>query len=422
MMRSPVSQPPNSSTPATEKRNASQLSDDSIDLDSVEGGLRPNKQSKWDSDLDLSPITTDKGMSKFLKSLVNQLKGKLTDIENKLDKQNADINERLDRVENRIEEEFSRRQLFEDEITGRMRVLESANEELRGDNERMKDSNEELFRRIADLEARELSPQIPSLPVWQPSGPIKTKILLLGDSNSAGKLKFGEGKGKLGKALPGVDKFCASFENLPDTKSGIFDDITDVLFCVGTNNLKLDSCEPVTLVKDLYTYLSTLLNDHPSLQVFLPGVLPTSHRDPSANSRISQYNHYLCNLCRSNAKLTFIDTNSFRTQSGTLKTALGRGEGDPLHLSEGGLKFYFSRLKYALRAHYNLPVGRSFRQRNDTERVNTGGSADRGRPHSRGGTSNRGGGNRTSRGGGLSNRGSSDGGGTPIWGGTSNSS
>ena len=133
----------------------------------------------------------------------------------KLDKQMVEVVGRIDLVNNRLEEEFSRRQLFEDEITEKVEELESANKVLRTSNEELKKSSDELSRRLSVIESRENFEQPVSTPTfseWQPSGTHQTKVLLIGDSNSAGKLKFGEGKGTLGKALPEVDRFCATVE------------------------------------------------------------------------------------------------------------------------------------------------------------------------------------------------------------------
>ena len=61
---------------------------------------------------------------------------------------------RIDLVYNRLEEEFSRRQLFEDEITEKVGELEGANEVLRTSNEELKKSSDELSRRLSVTEPR----------------------------------------------------------------------------------------------------------------------------------------------------------------------------------------------------------------------------------------------------------------------------
>ena len=41
--------------------------------------------------------------------------------------------------------------------------------------------------------------------------------------------------------------------------------------------------------------------------------------------------------------------------NGSLKPHLSKGDNDPLHLNEQGIKLFASRFKYALRVHHNLP-------------------------------------------------------------------
>ena len=52
---------------------------------------------------------------------------------------------------------------------------------------------------------------------------------------------------------------------------------------------------------------------------------------------------------------TFIDVNVFCGTDGALKQHLSKGDNDPLHLNEQGIRLFASRLKYALRFHHNMP-------------------------------------------------------------------
>ena len=94
---------------------------------------------------------------------------------------------------------------------------------------------------------------------WEPVGSPETKIVLLGDSNSGGKIKFGQGKGTLVAALPGSDTFKATVEDLPEPET--FNDISDLILAVGTNN-KLDSCIPEYLAKSTFTYIKKVRKTH----------------------------------------------------------------------------------------------------------------------------------------------------------------
>ena len=133
--------------------------------------------------------------------------------------------------------------------------------------------------RVGDLETRveHLSGRIENtIPNWEPAGSPSVKIALFGDSNSGGKIKFGEGKGTLGAALPGKDVFTAKLENLPDPQSDDLADVSDLVTAVGTNDLKEAGCIPAELAKVTYSYVSGFVASHPSTHVFLPGVLPTT--------------------------------------------------------------------------------------------------------------------------------------------------
>ena len=55
----------------------------------------------------------------------------------------------------------------------------------------------DLEQRLASIESAAAASDL-----WQPVGTPETHILLLGDSNSGGKIKFGEGRGILGGGNP----------------------------------------------------------------------------------------------------------------------------------------------------------------------------------------------------------------------------
>ena len=64
---------------------------------------------------------------------------------------------------------------------------------------------DDLEHKGADLEQRlaSIESAAAASDLWQPVGtPAQTHILLLGDSNSGGKIKFGEGRGILGGGNP----------------------------------------------------------------------------------------------------------------------------------------------------------------------------------------------------------------------------
>lgn len=150
------------------------------------------------------------------------------------------MDSKLDTVVGRInilEERVSSMDIVIDNLQDRVRELESA--------------NVALLERIAALETRPGGDvdmaSAGSGVTWVPTGSPETSILLLGDSNSAGKIKFGAGKGKLGAALPGTSKFCAKFDNLPAPDSAELTNISDLVLAVGTNNLRQEDSDPAEL-------------------------------------------------------------------------------------------------------------------------------------------------------------------------------
>ena len=329
-----------SSTPSSDKRN---LSGTSI----LDTSLTESSQAKQPK---LSDATES---SAGIIAMLTEIRSRIDNFELNIENQIKSVLNKLDDVCLRVaaaEERASSQQLEVDNLSARVDELEKCNSELA-------DSNAELHSKIRELETQ-VSRSSHAGTDWEPSGSSATKILLLGDSNSAGKLKFGDSKGTLGKALPGSGEFCASFANLPDPESNTFNGVSDVILAIGTNDLKLDESNPADLARAMSRYVNSVAVKHPAVQMFMPGVLPTSvNNNSNINCKIQEYNHYIRDLCTGNPRLNFIDNKVFSTTSGTLKPNLGKGPSDPLHLSEEGIKLYCSRLKYALRQRYHLPVG-----------------------------------------------------------------
>jgi hypothetical protein len=254
---------------------------------------------------------------------------------------------------------------------------------------------ENVDSRISDIESKLETMETPSAnnhndPQWEPSGAPSTNILLLGDSNSGGKIKFGSGKGTLGAALPGKETFVAKLESLPIPETSLLSNVSDLVIAVGTNSLKEDNCVPADLARNTYSYIKKVSEVNPSTHVFLPGVLPT--RSSEINTKIKEYNHYLHDMCSELPKVHFIDNKNFLSKSGTLVEKWSAGESDNLHLNQEGLKVYFSRMKFALRERHGLPNQRSRRSpRQGNTNANTANSGSRGRGHDRGGRGGRGG-------------------------------
>ena len=327
------------------------------------------------------PTSSDLNDTKLMEqSLIRAMEAMCAKFSDRLDSSLLEFDTRLKHIFDRFEGIESRVSILEERNSSQQIVFQDFENKL-ADNEARLSSLEETNTSISD---------------WEPAGSPNVNICLLGDSNSGGKLKFGEGKGKLGAALPGKDTFVATLDQLPDPEDAIFDNVSDLVIAVGTNDLKRDSSNPVSLAKSTYSYVKSFMTSHPATHVFLPGVLPT--RSVDINARVREYNHYLKDMCSVLPRTSFIDCNNFSDKNGKLVSKYSVGQGDDLHLSQDGLKLYFSRFKFALRNRHSLPNVR--RNRPTVASSNDRGSGETGQGARGGGRgTNRGG----SRRGGISN-------------------
>lgn len=322
---------------------------------------RSHTEGLFDSDIECDAPVTQGILVSTLESFFNRF-------ECTFNLKFENINSRLDTIDQRLislEEDAASRDTRINNALGRVDDLEQVTGELE--------------QRLARVEAAESG--IPSNS-WQPVGTPDTNILMLGDSNSGGKIKFGDGMGTLGRALPGTCNYCPKFEDLPSFDSPILQDVSEVVLSVGVNNLKVNTCDPGDLVIRMNTYVKSLINNHPGLHVFLPGVLPvhSAFSDQAMNSKIRLYNHFLRDMCCNMIRTTYIDVNVFSAPDNSLKPNLSNGATDPLHLNGQGIKLFASRLKYSLRAHHGLPSAP--RRPRPTPASIPGGSAPSGREQS----------------------------------------
>ena len=320
--------PLESATPDN-KRNISDTSiaDNSLEPLGKQGRLYSSSPSRDE----------DKELTKYIESMFNSLHDKL--------------DSSMNSVVSRIDVLCDKFTLFEAQAAANQADIANLKQQVSG----LEQKNCELSGRVLELEAcREAS--VVTEPSWQPNGSGDIKIALIGDSNSAGKLKFGEGKGTLGSALLGAHAFCPTVEEIPAPDSEIYGGASDIIIAVGTNDLKVENCAPENLVLNTFNHVRKISKSHPSAHIFLPGVLPVCSSDGAINNKIKRYNFYMNDMCKSLPRVSFIDMKPFNTYSGSLQAKFARGESDPLHLNEVGLKLYFSRFKYALRCRHNLPI------------------------------------------------------------------
>ena len=317
------------------------------------------------SNIERLPVPDDPTAVVTQEYLVSTLNALFCRFESKLDSRFDKLNSRLHSLELKLlnlEEEASSRDIRVENSLSRVDALEN--------------KAVDFEQRLARLES------VDSPEEWQPVGTPETKVLLLGDSNSGGKIKFGSEQGTLGRALPGSDQYCPKFEDLPNLDSPLLQNVSDVVLAVGTNNLKIFSCDPEELVKNTYSYVKAVTHNNPALHVLVPGVLPVhgAFEDTALNSKIKVYNHYLKDMCNNLNKVSYLDVNVFSGADGSLKPHLSKGGSDPLHLSEQGIRLFASRIKYALRSRHNLPVNLVKRVQSASVAHPSGASSMQGQP------------------------------------------
>ena len=294
----------------------------------------------FDLHVPVNSVTPTEGhtLIRVLEQMFNNLSvdigAKIETIASKLD----EFNSRLAA----IEEREGSQDLAIADLTERVKHIEQFKDEIDGKIDFITDLTAELKQ---------------SGPAWEPTGSSIVNVRLYGDSNSGGKVKFGEGQGTLGAALPGSAKFVPTVDQLPEPGvDASLNEVSDLVIAVGTNNLKNGSCSPADLAKSTYSYVKKVHKAHPSCHVYCPGVLPTS--TPWINDKIKMYNYYLNDMCDRLGNTTFIDVKVLGDNTGRLLGKFAVGNDDPLHLSKEGLKMYFSRIKHALRSRHGLPTSR----------------------------------------------------------------
>lgn len=328
--------------PSANKRNISDTSFNNFD-NSLE---RNTKQGKIVSSSPSRHVSDDKDFMEYLES-------KFSCLNDNMESNSAELNSRIDNMNDTLTSRIDDLCVKFSAVESRLAEQDANIVSLQQRFLDLEHKNADLSTRITQLESRGLNAEPDS---WQPTGSADIKIALIGDSNSAGKLKFGGGKGTLGAALPGCHAFAPKVENLPPPDAEIYRGATDIIIAVGTNNLRDSRCVPEDLVLDTFNRVKSLSKSHPAAHVFLPGVLPMCTNEPGVNDKIRKYNYFLNDMCKSLSRVSYLDMRSFASNTGSLQAKFSLGPEDPLHLNNAGLRFYFSRFKYALRSRHNLPI------------------------------------------------------------------
>ena len=168
----------------------------------------------------------------------------------------------------------------------------------------------------------------------------------VGDSNF-GKIKFGEGKGYVGKSTPGLKDFAPTVESIEPSKCLSYCNV--VIMC-GTNNLKKSNVDVLETYKTYKGKFVEIRKLNPKCNLFVCPVLPSRSRD--INAKIVQFNKLLfSDLVQSNLKVNIVHGfGAFVDKVGILKDALHdkRTTEDVLHINETGYKILVKCIKTAI--------------------------------------------------------------------------
>lgn len=171
-------------------------------------------------------------------------------------------------------------------------------------------------------------------------------LYAVGDSNF-GHIKFGEGRGTIGKATPGQKDFAACVEDIIPEKTMSFKNI--VTMC-GTNNLKAQNANVMEIYQKYKGKLEEIRRRSPRSNIFVCPVLPS--RDHQINERVFEFNRLLFeDLVHSNLRISLVrGLNVFLDKNFLLKSAFHdkRSDSDVLHINNFGYSSLVRCIKTAL--------------------------------------------------------------------------
>ena len=172
----------------------------------------------------------------------------------------------------------------------------------------------------------------------------------VGDSNF-GHIKFGDGRGKIGAATPGIRDWAAKVDDINPSKSRSYKNV--VVMC-GTNDLKipeLNNEEILTTYRRYKGKFEEIRKINPKCRLFACPVLPT--RDHVINNRVKQFNKLIFNdLAKSNCNVTVVHgfSDFVDHSTGLLRHSLfdKRSENDVLHINDSGYRILVRCIKSAI--------------------------------------------------------------------------
>jgi alkylated DNA repair dioxygenase AlkB len=184
----------------------------------------------------------------------------------------------------------------------------------------------------------------------------------VGDSNF-GKIKFGEGRGKIGASTPGCKDWAPCIKDLKPRKGSSY---RNIVIMVGTNDLKADGVDVLETYKLYKGKIEMFREYNMKGNIFICPVLPS--RDRKINRNINEFNRYLFDdLLQTNLRVNLVQGfRDFADRDGMLRSSLHdpRTPNDVLHINDRGYCVLVRLIKLALfsikRGKGKLTTGRSY--------------------------------------------------------------
>ena len=176
----------------------------------------------------------------------------------------------------------------------------------------------------------------------------KNSAVIIGDSNTNG-FKFGEGKGKFGKSLPGKRIQAAQVDDINPFDCAAY---ANVVIVIGTNNLRrglVSSNNDVDkIVQTLSERVDVISTIRPDIKIKLMPVLPT--RYAGMNHHIMYYNRTVYKrfiMSGANFNISMPSVEEFLDSNVLLRIELTR-RGDAIHLGDRGLSIFANCIKHSI--------------------------------------------------------------------------
>ena len=172
--------------------------------------------------------------------------------------------------------------------------------------------------------------------------------VIIGDSNTH-PLTFGDGKGKLGKWMPGECIEASRIHKIPEPQS--IGPYRNIILNVGVNDInRYNRKSTPSLISEYESKCKTILLMYPKCKLFVSLLLPT--KKENLNAQINEFNEHLVEMSNNYKNIFIIRHMSLVDRNGMLDPLLGRFDrygkpdgDDYLHLGNAGIGVFVKTIK-----------------------------------------------------------------------------